>query len=57
MASCGGLDKDQQSGPLISALDGGLGLEGSQRPSTPSDSSDLAWNRYGAPFPTQDIET
>ena len=56
MALSGGLDKDQQSSSLVSALDGGPRLEGSQRSSSPSDLSDLAQNCYGTPFPTQDIK-
>ena len=56
MASSCGLDKDQQSGSLAFALDGGFGLEGSQRSSTPGDASDLTRNHYGTSFPSQDIE-
>ena len=56
MALTSGLIKDQQSGPLVSAPDGGPRLEGSQQSSPPSNSSNLAWNCYGTLFPTQDIE-
>ena len=56
MASSHGLDKDQQSGSLVFAPDGGFGLEGSQQSSTPGDASDPTWNCYGTLFPSQDIE-
>ena len=56
MAPNGGPYEDQQSVAFVSSPDGGLGLESSKQLSPPSDSSDLAWNRYRASFPTQDNE-
>ena len=56
MAPTCGLDKDQQSTPFVITLDGGSWLESSQQLSTPSNSSNLAWNHYGTLFPIQDIE-
>ena len=56
MALCCRSDENQRSVSSIVALDGGLGLESSQRLSPPGDSSDPTWNCYCASFPTQDNE-
>ena len=57
MAPTCGLDKDQWPGPLVITPDGGPWLEGSQWSSPPGNASNPSWNCYGAPFPTQDIES
>ena len=56
MASRSGLDEDQRSVLVVSSPDGGPRLEGSQRSSTPGDSSDLTQNRYRTSLLTPDYE-
>ena len=57
MAPGGRSDEDKQCFLVVVVAHGGPRLEGSKQPSTPSNSSDQAWNRHRAPTPTQDIET